>query len=173
MATIRLLTENDAEAFIAIRAEALKNVPEAFATDYTEYAAMSQEAKLNQFRNSVDSDNNFIFGAFDDNNILLGIVGLIRDTHLKTQHRAFIWGVYVTEQARGLRLGRAMMSAAIEQARTMPGLEELYLSVVTVQEVARSLYLSLGFEIYGRELNALKIGDDYFDEDLMVLFLAE
>lgn len=173
MANIRLLTENDVEAFVAMRAEALQSVPEAFATDYTEYAAMSQEAKLNQFRNSVNSDDDFILGTFDDNNVLLGTAGLIRDTHLKTRHRALIWGVYVTEQARGLRLGRALLRAAIEQARTMPGLEQIYLSVVTVQEAAHSLYLALGFEIYGRELNALKIGDDYFDEDLMVLFLSE
>jgi hypothetical protein len=31
--------------------------------------------------------------------------------------------------------------------------------------------LSLGFAIYGREMRAMKIGDEYFDEDLMVLTL--
>ncbi|EHE91932.1 hypothetical protein LLCRE1631_02515 [Lactococcus lactis subsp. lactis CNCM I-1631] len=29
----------------------------------------------------------------------------------------------------------------------------------------------IGFEKYGVEINALKTGDKYFDEDLMVLFL--
>jgi hypothetical protein len=28
----------------------------------------------------------------------------------------------------------------------------------------------LGFEIYGRENRALKIGDEYVDEELMVLY---
>jgi hypothetical protein len=30
----------------------------------------------------------------------------------------------------------------------------------------------LGFEIYGRENRALKIGDEYVDEELMVLYFG-
>ncbi len=35
---------------------------------------------------------------------------------------------------------------------------------------AKGLYESLGFEVYGRERRALKIGDEYVDEELMVLY---
>jgi RimJ/RimL family protein N-acetyltransferase len=37
---------------------------------------------------------------------------------------------------------------------------------------ARNLYLAMGFEPFGREPRALKIGDRYFDEDYMALFLS-
>ncbi|MEU6754766.1 hypothetical protein ABZ914_51805 [Spirillospora sp. NPDC046719] len=45
------------------------------------------------------------------------------------------------------------------------------LSVVSNNTSGRKLYSNLGFEKYGVEINALKEGDEYFDEDLMVLFL--
>jgi hypothetical protein len=47
------------------------------------------------------------------------------------------------------------------------------ISVVTVQAAALSLYRSLGFESYGRERRALKIGDRYLDEEHMILFVGQ
>jgi hypothetical protein len=46
------------------------------------------------------------------------------------------------------------------------------LSVVTEQNAAVGLYRSLGFESYGCERRALKIGDRYVDEDNMVLYVS-
>jgi ribosomal protein S18 acetylase RimI-like enzyme len=43
------------------------------------------------------------------------------------------------------------------------------LQVAVTQAAARRLYESLGFSVYGREPRALKIGDLYIDEDLLVL----
>ena len=65
-----------------------------------------------------------------------------------------------------------LLEAAIARARETPGVEQLILAVVTVNTPARNLYLSLGFEPYGREPLALKLGDRYLDEELMVLFLG-
>jgi len=45
------------------------------------------------------------------------------------------------------------------------------LSVVTTNEAALQLYLSLGFASYGIEHGALKLGDKYLDEDLLFLRL--
>jgi hypothetical protein len=39
------------------------------------------------------------------------------------------------------------------------------------QHVARQLYETVGFVVYGREPRALKVGDQYYDEDFMVLDL--
>jgi RimJ/RimL family protein N-acetyltransferase len=41
------------------------------------------------------------------------------------------------------------------------------LTVVAGNETARRLYAGLGFEEYGLEKKALKLGDRYFDEILM------
>jgi hypothetical protein len=44
--------------------------------------------------------------------------------------------------------------------------------VVVGQWAASTLYASLGFESFGREPHALKVGGDYLEEDYMVLRLA-
>jgi ribosomal protein S18 acetylase RimI-like enzyme len=45
----------------------------------------------------------------------------------------------------------------------------LLLAVAVGQDSAKQLYESLGFEVYGREPRAIKLGDRYVDEELMVL----
>jgi len=61
------------------------------------------------------------------------------------------------------------MEQLLEQCRTIDGLEEVTLSVVTSNASAKRLYQSLGFAVYGLEKRALKIDGEYFDEELMAL----
>jgi hypothetical protein len=46
------------------------------------------------------------------------------------------------------------------------------LHVTTGQEAARRLYASLGFETIGHEKRAFKLGNEYLDQDEMVLWLC-
>jgi RimJ/RimL family protein N-acetyltransferase len=55
----------------------------------------------------------------------------------------------------------------------LPGMEQVALAVSSQNAGARGLYESLGFEMYGCEKRALKIGDRYVDEELMVLYFAK
>jgi ribosomal protein S18 acetylase RimI-like enzyme len=64
------------------------------------------------------------------------------------------------------------MQEMIRLLRSRPGLEQVALGVSTTNVAAKRLYESLGFEIYGRENRALKIGDEYVDEELMVLYFG-
>jgi ribosomal protein S18 acetylase RimI-like enzyme len=80
--------------------------------------------------------------------------------------------MYVAPEVRGRGLGRMLLDAAITQARATPGIEQLMLAVNATNLPARNLYLALGFEPFGREPRALKIGERYFDEDYMALFLS-
>ena len=66
-----------------------------------------------------------------------------------------------------------MMQLLLERAMGVEGIEQILISVVTVQAAALSLYRSLGFESYGRERRALKIGDRYLDEEHMILFVGQ
>jgi hypothetical protein len=50
--------------------------------------------------------------------------------------------------------------------------EQVQLLVVTDNERARRLYVSEGFVIYGLERRALKLGERYLDEYLMVRFFG-
>jgi RimJ/RimL family protein N-acetyltransferase len=52
----------------------------------------------------------------------------------------------------------------------LPGLEQVALAVSRQNVGAKALYESLGFEVYGCEKRALKVGDEYVDEELMVLY---
>ncbi|BFT72233.1 GNAT family N-acetyltransferase [Paenibacillus sp. P36] len=50
-------------------------------------------------------------------------------------------------------------------------MEQINLIVLSENVIAKKLYKSLGFEIYGVEHKALKYNGQYFDEDLMVLYI--
>jgi hypothetical protein len=63
------------------------------------------------------------------------------------------------------------MEELLRLTRLQPGLEQVTLAVGNGQAAARKLYLELGFQVYGREPQAIKVGETYVDEDLMTLVL--
>jgi RimJ/RimL family protein N-acetyltransferase len=65
------------------------------------------------------------------------------------------------------------MAEMIRLLGSVPGLEQVALGVGTGNLGARRLYESFGFKAYGRETHALKIGNTYIAEDLMVLYLKQ
>jgi RimJ/RimL family protein N-acetyltransferase len=165
---IRLLTASDANAYWKVRLEALESEPEAFGSSPEEHRALTEDEVA--ARISYDPANNFVMAAFSDGHIL-GTAGFYRDKGFKARHKGHIWGVYVAREARGRGVGRELLRAVLERAAGIAGVEQIMLSVVTGQGAAGNLYRSLGFESYGCERRALKIGDRYVDEENMVLFL--
>ena len=107
---------------------------------------------------------------FEDGQII-GSAGFFRRPNNKERHKGHIWGVYVRPEWRGKGIGSALMKEIIRRAREMEGLEQITL-VASANLPAQRLYTALGFESYGIEPHSLKIGDEYVDDILMVLFLA-
>lgn len=116
------------------------------------------------------TDNSFSLGAFDDT--LIGTARFHREEGIKERHRGFVYGVFVVPEERGKGAGKALMQELIAMAMHQEELEQLNLAVVTTNQAAIRLYLSLGFEIYGTVPRALKQDGRYWDEHLMVLHLA-
>jgi ribosomal protein S18 acetylase RimI-like enzyme len=170
---VRILTEADAQAFWNIRLRALRDNPESFGASYEEILERGIAGVTQGLRKKDDTPpDNVTLGAFDGGT-LVGIAGLRREEEIKKRHKAVIWGMYVPQEVRGKGAGKALLEAAIAHARTLPGLEQINLSVVLTSKEARHLFIALGFETYGLERRALKLHDRYFDQELMTLRLKQ
>jgi ribosomal protein S18 acetylase RimI-like enzyme len=82
-----------------------------------------------------------------------------------------VYGVYVTAAYRHIGVGHKLIAALLKKAQEDPSLEQVLISVGRRQESARRLYRKFGFEAYGTEPRALKVGSEYIDEEPMVLRL--
>jgi GNAT superfamily N-acetyltransferase len=160
---IRLLTADDAERYRDIRLEGLQRNPEAFGSTFERESAMP----LPWFAERIIKGN--VFGGFTAGE-LLGVAGYQPQEGAKVSHKAILWGMYVRPQERNAGLGGRLVETVVSHATGR--VEQLLLSVVSVNGAAHSLYQKLGFSEYGREMRALKQDGRYFDEILMVRFLA-
>jgi ribosomal protein S18 acetylase RimI-like enzyme len=165
---IRLLSANDAEAFWHLRFEALRNDPASFA-DSAEEHLTTTVAAARECLSKNDPVRNFIVGVFEDGQ-LTATAGFYRYAHNKERHKGHIWGVYVQPESRGKGVASALMKEIVRQARAIGGLEQITL-VASANLPAQRLYKALGFESYGVEPHSLKIGNEYVNDVLMVLWL--
>ena len=167
---IRKLTENDAESLWKLRLYALQTDPNSFGEAPDELRKTTVEEYGSRLR--PGKTQNFVFGAFEGE-ALMAMTGFYREAGAKRRHKGWIWGVFVSPQARGKGLGRALVAKAIETAAALPGLRCLLLTVSTTQCAAIKLYEDLGFRSFGTEPHALMIGDQFIDEHHMILEFAE
>jgi ribosomal protein S18 acetylase RimI-like enzyme len=78
--------------------------------------------------------------------------------------------MYVQPEYRGQGIGRALLDTVISRARTL-SVRQVNLSVVYANKAAVRLYESSGFERYGLERDAFKIGDEFHDVAYLALQL--
>ena len=166
--TIRPLGPDDAAAFCALRTRGLREHPEAFGRTPEEMD--SQEVWTERLRAYAGGDLDFVLGAFDAER-LVGVVGCHRDHGTKQRHVAEIWGMYVAPEHRGVVLGRRLVRATIERAAGWRDVEQIWLGVTIGNTAARALYATCGFKSIAVKPRVLKVGDRYYDQELMALDL--
>ena len=160
---IRQGQESDAQAYRELRLEALRNHPEAFSADY----AINEQRPMTFWTERMRSlgDENMTFFAVHENG-LIGTCGIFRGDSPKTRHSAFIVGVYVKSEWRGLRIADELISTCIEWAREHE-IKILKLGVAASNTPAIRCYTRCGFTVYGVEPQAIYTNGTMYDELLM------
>lgn len=170
---IRPLTPTDADAYSALRREMLADAPWAFAGSGPVDDPPCDPAHV---RAQLVNPEHVIIGAWDGSR-LVGSAGVLRYTKVKFRHAAFIWGVYVTPTYRGQGLSRRILLAAIDAARTWPGVAVVRLGVSAKSVRAKALYESLGFVVWGMEPDCVRLpgqtGERGIDEYHLSLALEQ
>lgn len=169
MPDARILTEADLPAFIALRQMALTESPWAFGSTPEDDVG----SDIEHMTKSMAKDEFKIIGVDhpEDASRLVAITGIYRVWRKKRQHRASIWGVYCDVNHRGNGYGKATVQAAIDLAKSWPGIELIDLGVGARSDAAHNVYLSLGFETWGLHPDALRENGEPIGEYQMVLRL--
>ncbi|HEV7254852.1 MAG TPA: GNAT family N-acetyltransferase [Mesorhizobium sp.] len=141
-AAVRLLAPEDFAVFKQLRLEALRTVPEAFASTIEDWQDLPDEEWQTRLT------NNAVFAAFRDG-VPVGLMGLMRQQASKMAHRATIIMVYLREGERGSGLAQALLDALLEHARQI-GIWQVELTASAENPAALRFYGRHGFQEVGR-----------------------
>ncbi|MBI3897434.1 MAG: GNAT family N-acetyltransferase [Gammaproteobacteria bacterium] len=167
---IRQLYAADGAIFQALRLQALRDAPDAFASSYEEEC----DTPLSVIGERLSKSDRGVFGAFAAEGAeLAGIIGVGRERLRSMAHKAYLWTMYVSPNFRGRGLGKVLLLNALQFADALPGVRQINLSVNAANRSAISLYRTCGFKEFGREKDATLL-NGVLQEDLhMVRFINE
>jgi ribosomal protein S18 acetylase RimI-like enzyme len=152
------LQSSDAAQYRALMLEAYELAADAFTTTAEERAAEPDAFWVKRIADP--SGLGIALGAFDGQT-LIGTVALEFSAKPKTRHRALVIGMYVRPAARRTGAGRALVTAAVQCAKSMAGILVLGLTVTEGNEAAINLYRAAGFQTFGIEPLAILTPSGY------------
>jgi ribosomal protein S18 acetylase RimI-like enzyme len=166
---IRRLDSPDANAFQALRLQALRECPNAFSSSYEEEVKIPISVIASRLAAEPGRD---MFGAFGGTE-LVGTVGFGREGARKLAHKGFIRGMYVSPAFRNQSIGRQLVSHVLQHAASLSGLRQVTLTVTASNVAAIGLYEKMGFTSFGLEPAALLVEGELHDEIYMVRFVEQ
>jgi RimJ/RimL family protein N-acetyltransferase len=149
---IVLLVASDAQRYRALMLHAYAAAADAFTSTPEERAAEPESWWISRIADPKGLSQ--AFGAIH-NGELVGTVTIEFATKPKTRHKAHLIGMFVTEEARGLGAGRALVNAAFAAAQARSGVLVATLTVTEGNIPAIALYESCGFRTFGIEPMAI------------------
>lgn len=153
------LTPSHAPAYRALMLEAYELHPDVFTATVAERVELPLswwEARMADAPNA----NEAVFGAFVDGT-LAGVAGIRYEMREKTAHKATLFGLYVPHRFRKLGLGRGLVDAILNHAKTRSNVLLVQLTVTAGNAPAQRLYESCGFVPFGNEPLAVRVGSTY------------
>jgi RimJ/RimL family protein N-acetyltransferase len=164
-AVIRRATPRDAEGIIAhVNAIGAERVY--IMTETLRHSPREERALLRKW--NADRDSELFLVAVGGGGIV-GTANFSRGRQFKNRHVAVL-GVALGKDWRGVGLGRTMMEAGIDWARSV-GIRKLTLGVFASNRRALALYRKLGFRVEGRLRGQVILQRHRVDEVLMARWI--
>lgn len=148
------LTSTHAAEYRALMLKAYADDP----TTFTSTVAEREPLPLSWWEARIQDDT--VLGAFDSNQ-LVGVAGLRAGRRERTNHKATLFGMFVLSSHRGSGLGRSLVDAVLDHARSSPSLRVVQLTVTASNAAAVRLYERCGFERFGSEPYAVRVADEF------------
>lgn len=158
---IKVLSASDAAAYRSIMLEAYEHAADAFTSTPQERAVLPLSWWVDRLAHPEGLT--IALGAMEGPS-LAGTVALEFSSRTKTQHKALVVAMYVRPVWRGRGFGRALMQAALNEAKARPHVTTVQLEVTEGNAAAVALYQSLGFEAYGTEPRAVHSPQGYLNK---------
>lgn len=166
MRLIELHAATDAGRYKSFILQGLKAHPAAF--------RISSADETTEPFPTTGSAESFTLAAEDEETAaLLGVVSFKRGevNREKLQHKGLLFRMYVDQRTQGQGVGRALVEALLSRVRVLGNVRQINLTVVASNAPARNLYLKLDFVPFSLEHDAVANGNDFLDEESMVLRL--
>lgn len=163
MITITRLPADRWGEYRALRLLALQSDPAAFGSSYEEEKDLPKsewQDRMKQVLFALDNDE------------LVGMVKVVRESKAKLCHLVNVFSVYVSASYRSKGVGGKLLSAAIDWSIAQKGVRKLRLAVNIENQAARALYEKFGFEIVGQVRDEILVDGKYIDELIMEKYLV-
>ena len=170
--SIRQLDRRDRERYFSLRLRGLETHPQAFATSAEEWRTAPPE-KIDALLLLSEDNKEPILGAFYSNTEMVGSVCLIPETREAVRHKASLAALYVHPDWQQKGVGTQLVRETLRLARERNELMLIRLVVDSENTIALRLFEKASFFLYGREPQARRVGDKYYDQSYMLCFLHD